>query len=240
MEAPALNRADGEALLLSIMPYAKAAARRTRFKYDIDEDDTFQQIMLDCWQKIATGFVADEPIAWLRTEIRHSVGDVLYSHFGKKANSMVGPMPTMTNADGEREEIEFAAPHRDVDFLLMRKVAKGLHAKGPAVVRTFHDVHLLGFSRQEVAQRRGVHDSRIGQILATAVSTICEITGAELEQTGVRKRRDTDTYRLRNDDGREIIGDRKKLTAESGVPAGALSRIITGSLKHYKSWRLVR
>ena len=58
---------DREALLIEVMPYAQKASRNAYFRYGVDQDDTFQMVMLELWQHILKGFKAHNPIGYLRS-----------------------------------------------------------------------------------------------------------------------------------------------------------------------------
>lgn len=227
-----------EELLLAMMPYARSAARRVRFKFGIEEDDTFQYILLDCWLKIDQAATMENPILWLRRNMRFSISDVLQDRFRNKKNSMMQQMPVFVDDDGSVLEMEVPAPQRDCDVLLMDKVARSLHAKGPKVVKSFHDVHLLGLSRKEVAVDMGISVTRVDQHLGVAVEAVCAVTGVPPEQRLMRPQRDTNVYTLKHADGREITGDRKTLMGESGLPSGSLGSLLVGRRKHYSGWRV--
>lgn len=212
-------------LVHEFMPYAKKAARNAAFKWDIEEDDTFQVIMLDAWNKIDWALSCDVPISALRYGIRYSVGHEVTARYWRR-----GRGETDQFTDG------FDAPAPDgVCHATAMTVAKAVSTTGAQPAKAFSLIYLMGMTRKEASDEMGLSPSGVGHHVEIALNAAFDAVGVKREPK--RKRRDMTVYFLVHDDGRELRGNRKALTESLGS-AGSVSDLVNGKLKQHKGWRV--
>lgn len=212
-------------LIRDFWPYAKRAARNAAFKWDIDADDTFQVIMLDAWTKIDWAMECDSPIATLRAGIRFSVGHEVESRYWRRGRGETDQMP---------EDFDVASPETVCHATAMT-IAKAVALSGKQPSDAFSLIYLMGMTRKEAGIEMGLSPSGVGHHAEVALDAAFESVGIRREAR--RSGRDRTVYFFKNDDGREIRGNRKALTDELGS-SGRVSDIINGKLEHYKGWRM--
>lgn len=212
-------------LVHDFWPYAKKAARNAAFKWDIDEDDTFQVIMLDAWAKIDWALSCDVPIAALRKQIRYSVGHEVTARYWRRGRG---------ETDQITDDYDIAAPEPPCHATAMT-VARAVAQAGRQPSDAFSLIYLMGMTWKEAGAEMGLSASGAGHHAEIALSAAFDAVGIKREPR--RKGRDKTVYFFKNDDGRELRGNRKALTAELGS-SGAVSDVINGKLKQYKGWRM--
>lgn len=212
-------------LILEFWPYAQKAARNAAFKWDIDADDTFQVIMLDAWVKIDWALECESPIAALRSGIRYSIGHEVTSRYWRRGRG---------ETDQISDDFDLAAPDTVCHATAMT-VAKAVSSVGKKPADAFSMVYLMGMTLKEAGELMGLSASGVSHHADIALNAAFDSVGIKREAR--RKGRDKTVYFFKNDDGRELRGNRKALTSELGS-AGMVSDVINGRLKHYKGWRM--
>lgn len=211
----------GERLMRELWPYAKKAAWATHYKYGIDADDTFQQIMMDAWLKIDKAKEADCPIAFMRRGIPYSVGHCITFRFNRRGNG---------ETDQMEDDYDAAAP--SVDRAEIIDLTRRLMDIPQQPRRAFAMRYLAGMTRKEVAEAMEASGTTVGRMEEDALGRL----GVAQEKRS-RPRRDSNVYYMVNDDGREVRANRKGLSEVVGSP-GAVSELINGKKEHYKGWRI--
>lgn len=217
-------RAQAEALINELSAYARKAARRSSYKWDVQADDVYQQIMLEAWESMDKAMEAEVPIAYLRHHMRFTIGRVVQERYWRKGN-------------GETDQLDddFDADSGKRDHATLIDAARSIAALPLPQRQAFYHVAIEGKTHAEAAADIGSTARGVQHHMKQAISGL-GLGSAAL----TRKRRDDDVYLFRHVDGEEVRTTRKGLSEQFGISASYVSDMMSGKLKHCKGWSVVR
>lgn len=220
-----------EDIIRELIPHAKAASRGAAYRHGVDPDDTFQTIMLESWQHLLTEPEMDNPVGYMRDRMKYSIGHAIQTQKVRFGNSKTDQF----KLDEFGNEMEIIDEHQqEVDPLQAAALAIALMGAGPDVSRIFHDIYIVGHSREEVAKAMGLSKRTVQEKALKGLNTAFEAVG--MEPPKQRLRRDTHVYLFVHEDGTEARVTRKGLEQEYGVRSSAVADIMKG--KKRNGWKL--
>lgn len=222
MSTDSTLRVCNESLLRDLIPYAKRAARSARFRWNLDEDDVFQQIMLDAWRKIEQCATAENPLAWMRKGIRFSIGHSVQERFWRKGNGVTDQLGDDYDA-GERMNTDQLLDMQRAIKMLDRQQLKALHL-----------TWTLGHSVADAARIESIPRTTMEGRVKDAASKLALHMGHDVEL----KREYGSQLTLIHDNGNMATGSESEILRETGLSRGSFSNIKTGKRESVKGWRL--
>lgn len=208
-------------LVHDFWPYAKKAARNAAFKWDIDEDDTFQVIMLDAWTRIDWALSCEVPIAALRKQIRFSVGHEVTARYWRRGR-------------GETDQFSegFDPPcdgSGDVSVAIdVRSALDRLPIRDRAAILAVN----YGYTMKSLAELSGLAEATMQGCYHAAVKRFKdEIDGVPHVVKG-------DSFSLIDECGNVATGIISEVAKLTGLSRGSISNLRTGKRSEVRGWRL--
>lgn len=209
-------------LINEFWPYAKRSSKYAARKWDIDEDDTFQTIMMDAWRCIEWAMGCKSPIAALRSKIRFSIGHLVQSRYWRRGNG-----ETDQFADGfEVEDKSTGSIEEKID--IDRALSK-LPSKDIIVVMAL----VNGYSMADVSRYTGEAHTTVAERLRSAKARMqAALAGGEIKSRG-------EVLSFISDNGMKVSGKISKIMEFTGLSKGSVHNIRSGKRESINGWRLV-